>query len=122
MQHDEMKTGAVRHVKELPRLLPDLREVVTVQVHGVVVSGHVDELGARVSEDSLAVRVALEVSVAAFVFDIVAEVHQQIRVNVFVHGPNDSRSKLGGVIGELSKFSLVKGSWTKVEICDEADL
>jgi hypothetical protein len=96
-------------------------DVFTVEVHEVVVPRDIDERRARRPQDRLALAVAREVRVAGLVFDVVAEVDDEVWPNLVVHPADESARQIARLVGELSELALPPRLGAEVQVGDDAE-
>ena len=63
----------------------------------------------------------VEIALAAFVLDHVAEIDDQIGFVDVVHALDEALSELASALGELAQFALVVGARTEVDVADQRE-
>ena len=116
-----MDAPAIEAVVERAVAAPDREQIGGREVHGVVVTGDVDELGGGAAEDRLALGVAGAIDLEALVLDVVAEVHDQVRLDRIVHPPNEVARERRGVVAELPELAVPANLGAEMKVGDEGD-
>jgi hypothetical protein len=73
------------------------------------------------SEDRLALAVTGEIGGARFVFDVVAEVHDEVGVDLVPHPSDEAFGELGRAMAHFSELSVPADFGTEVEIRYDAE-
>ena len=120
-QHAEVYARHVAAVMEFTLVPPEGAQIVVAQVDLVVVAGNVQDGAVQLGLDRDELPVLLEIRVARFVLDCIAQVDDELGPDFVVHPFYEGFTQLSGLRGELAQLALKVGSWAEMLVGNQGE-